>query len=190
MKLFHLNWEPHRLASVILATLGAAAVVYGGSRVTPVKEKMTRDSQNSPNPLMGDVLTLIASIIYGIYQVMYKMYAALPSDPDADLDNLPIDPSYEAIVGSADDAEDPSNDKARMVYPPPFALYANLLTTSIGLCTFFLLWIPIPILHIWGVEEFRLPSDMTTVAVIAAISLGGVIFNAGLMVNICLLCIA
>ncbi|KAF7799530.1 hypothetical protein EIP86_010767 [Pleurotus ostreatoroseus] len=182
VKLFHLPWEPHRLASVIIATLGAAAVVYGGSSATTTKDEVTRtDAQNSPNPLLGDVMTLVASVVYGIYQVLYKMYAALPSDPDSDLDRLPVDPSYEPITDHEEDMERPS-DKSEIVYPPPFALYANFLTTCIGLCTFFLLWIPIPFLHASGAEKFHLPSDWTTVAVIVAISLSGVVFNAGMMV--------
>ncbi|KAJ3558818.1 hypothetical protein NM688_g698 [Phlebia brevispora] len=184
VKLFKLSWEPHRLAAVVIATIGAAAVVYGGSSATPTKDKITtRDAQNSPNPFLGDMLTLIASVVYGIYQVLYKMYAALPSDPDPDLDRLPIDPSYEPIMDTdREDLEAHSIDKSDIVYPPPFALYANFLTTCIGLCTFFLLWIPIPILHFTGAEEFHLPPDATTWGVIAAISLSGVIFNAGLMV--------
>ena len=183
VKLFHLRWEPHRLASVVLATVGAAAVVYGGSNATPIEEKSV-SSRGAPNALIGDVLTLVASVVYGVYQVMYKMYAAFPSDPDADLDQLPVDPAYEPLATSADDNIDiPPNDKAEMVYPPPFALYANLLTTCIGLSTFFLLWIPIPFLHVTGAEKFRLPPDMTTIGIIVAISLSGVIFNAGLMVS-------
>lgn len=183
VKLFHLHWEPHRLAAVILATLGAAAVVYGGSSVTAPEDK-TRDLKNSPHPLVGDALTLAASVVYGVYQVMYKMYAAFPSDPEGDLDGLPVEPSYEPVTDSADeDYNDLPSDKSEMVYPPPFALYANFLTTCIGLCTFVLLWIPIPFLHISGAEAFHLPPDLTTVGVIAAISLSGVAFNAGLMVS-------
>ena len=186
VKLFHLKWESHRLAAVMLATAGAAAVVYGGSNATPAQDedKAARDVEHSPNPLIGDVLTLAAAIVYGVYQVLYKMYAAFPSDPDADVDNLPVDPSYEPIGESPDDDLDiTADDKTDVVYPPPFALYANFLTTCIGLCTLFLLWLPIPILHIAGGEEFHLPPDLKTVAVIAAISLSGVVFNAGLMVR-------
>ncbi len=158
--------------------------MYGGSSATPTKDELTRrDAQNSPNPLLGDILTLVASIIYGIYQVFYKMYAALPSDPDSELVRLPVDPSYEPIMDSEQDLEDASDDKSEMIYPPPFALYANLLTTCIGLCTFVLLWLPIPILHVFGGEEFHLPSNWITVGVIAAICVSGAVFNAGLMVN-------
>jgi hypothetical protein len=41
-----------------------------------------------------------------------------------------------------------------------------------------------PILHAIGAEPFSLPTNMTTVAVIAGIASGGVEFNAGLMVGI------
>lgn len=114
------------------------------------------------------------------------MYAALPSDPDSELVRLPVDPSYEPIMDSEQDLEDASDDKSDsdMIYPPPFGLYANLLTTCIGLCTFVLLWLPIPILHAFGGEKFHLPPNCTTAGAIAAICVSGAVFNAGLMVNL------
>lgn len=129
-----------------------------------------------------------------MYQVLYKIYAALPTDP-SELGVTPSDLSaYEPIAsGETEESWDvaiPSEDTKSdtMIYPPPFGLYANFLTSSIGVCTFFLLWIPLPILHILDLEKFRLPTDITTISVIAAICLSGVVFNAGLMVRRRLVC--
>lgn len=39
----------------------------------------------------------------------------------------------------------------------PLALHANFLTSLIGIATLLLFWIPIPLLHWTGLEEFELP---------------------------------
>jgi len=90
VKLFQLKWESRKLIAVSLATLGAIIVAYGGSTSSQVdKSNFESASVGKPStliqpsaPLVGDVLTIIASIGYGLYQVLYKMYAALPSDPE------------------------------------------------------------------------------------------------------------
>ncbi|KAI0094865.1 hypothetical protein BDY19DRAFT_914994 [Irpex rosettiformis] len=178
VKLFGLPWEPRRLAAVLLATAGAAAVIYGSSSGAETRPRAIA------GPLVGDLLTLVASVIYGIYQVGYKMYAALPTDPhEIDSGSVAAD-SYEPIISEEEEWDEthPPEDKDDMIYPPPFGLYANFLTTCIGACTFLLLCIPLPILHFLDAEKFRLPTDITTISAIAAISLTGVIFNAGLMI--------
>ncbi|EKM61070.1 uncharacterized protein PHACADRAFT_247425 [Phanerochaete carnosa HHB-10118-sp] len=178
VRLFGLRWEARRLLSVVIATAGAALVVYGSSGA-PASADAGVSAAETRMALIGDLLTLIASVIYGIYQVLYKMYAAPPDH----LEPIPADAAYEPIVSAMDDpAETPIFDKPEMVYPPPFGLYANALTSAIGVCTFVLLWVPIPILHYYGLETFHLPADIKTVSVIACIALSGVAFNATLMI--------
>ncbi|GJE86146.1 hypothetical protein PsYK624_022260 [Phanerochaete sordida] len=182
VKLFKLKWELRRLVSVVIATAGAALVVYGSGSSTPTDAETGVTAEQANLPLVGDLLTLVASIIYGIYQVLYKMYAALPTDPE-NLDSPPMDAAYEPIFDPTDDlAESPVTDKPEMVYPPPFGLYANALTSAIGVFTLLFLWVPIPILHYYGLETFRLPTNLQMVLVIAGIALSGVAFNAGLMI--------
>lgn len=181
VKLFGLKWEARRLVAVVIATVGAAVIAYGGSSSPVENENSEAKAADSNAPLVGDLLTLVASIIYGVYQVLYKMYAALPAQPDATFE-VAIDPAYEPILSQGDDTEAAVPDKPEMVYPPPFGLYANALTSAIGICTLLILWIPIPILHYLDLETFRLPPDMRTVFVLCGISLSGVVFNAGLMV--------
>lgn len=172
-----------------MATLGVLAVVYGGSTadggkpsLQEVKLKTTATSIRPTAPLVGDLLTLVASIGYGLYQVLYKKYASLPSDPEI-LAERPYDqiPSDDSAIGSIDEVYAESNDA---VNPLPFGLHANLLTSIIGLFTLAILWIPIPILHHLGIEPFMFPQNAKTVFTIAGIALSGVVFNAGFMVNI------
>ncbi|RDB29309.1 hypothetical protein Hypma_015545 [Hypsizygus marmoreus] len=187
VKLFGLKWEPRRLLAVLLATLGVMAVVYGGSTSDngqPSTEEMSKDvnviSVEPSAPLVGDLLTLIASLGYGLYQVLYKKYAALPTDPEA-----VSDPLYEQISNDGSTSvydEFDAADHSHVANPPPFGLHANLMTSIIGLVTFAVLWIPIPILHYLDIEPFVLPANSKTVLAIAGIALSGVVFNAGFMV--------
>ena len=199
VKLFKLDWVPLRLAAVVVATSGAMAVIYGSSTSPHNSDTSIADSHDSKSSspvfkpstaLIGDSLTLLAAIIYGVYQVLYKKYVALPTDPDAELDGLDVPPSalYTPVPEDPDERTHvlpPIEQEAEedMVYPPPFALYPNLLTSAIGVCTFFILWLPIPILHWTGIKPFHLPPDSKTAAVIIGIALSGVVFNASFMVR-------
>ncbi|EPQ60658.1 hypothetical protein GLOTRDRAFT_68491 [Gloeophyllum trabeum ATCC 11539] len=190
VKIFRLNWESRKLAAVTAATVGAAAVVYGGSTSEPSD---TSDPQPQDNilalalpssPLLGDLLTLFASIGYGLYQVLYKKYVALPSDPEFEL----VD-EYDRLPIASQDVEDDALEDTPLgpasqdsVYPPPFGLYANFFTSAIGLCTLAVLWIPIPILHYLDMERFKLPGNLFTIGIIACIAATGVLFNGGLMI--------
>lgn len=183
MKLFGLQWEPRRLLAVVLATIGTVAVVYGSS-TAPAPDQSgdkgvsstTTDIGFKPTaPLLGNLLTLVASFGYGLYQVLYKIYAALPSDPEA------AELLYEQIPED-EEALDPAAADADMVYPPPFGFHPNLLTSMLGFSTLVLLWIPIPFLHWSEAELFRLPPDFATFISIVGIALSGVVFNAGFMV--------
>ncbi|KAF9015142.1 hypothetical protein BDQ17DRAFT_1385929 [Cyathus striatus] len=188
VKVFGLKWEPRRLVAVSLATLGVIAVVYGGSTTShdhePIQESISVNvvPKFQPSaPLVGNLLTLIASVGYGLYLVLYKIYAALPSDPELASDDL-----YERVFAN-DDYEDVAYDSLsshteETTVAPPFGLHPNLLTSFIGLCTLVVLWIPLPILDYFEVEIFRLPADMTTVFAISGIVFTGVISNAGFMV--------
>jgi drug/metabolite transporter (DMT)-like permease len=195
VKAFSLKWQPIRLVAVSFATLGVVAVVYGGSTSSPptadasVKATDPRKDPIQPRaPLVGDLLTLIASVGYGLYQVLYKKYIAMPFDPETKIDDtvsytqIPEEPPTEFETPA--DLPDVSLGVQGVVYPPPFGLYPNLVTSGIGLCTLLVLWVPLPILHVLGAEPFSLPTNLTTVAVIAGIASGGVVFNAGLMVGI------
>jgi len=44
------------------------------------------------------------------------------------------------------------------------------------------LWLPLPILHFYGIEPFELPTDSKTLLTLVAICLSGLIFNSGFMI--------
>lgn len=181
---FRFKWEPRKFFAVSLATVGVLIVVYGGSTAPASDGRSSleeRKAAGPAKPIVGDLLTLVASVGYALYQVLYKKYAALPSDPElraeAEYEHLPTsdEVQYEAS-GVALDSDDDA------VYPPPFGLHPNLLTSAIGLCTLSVLWIFIPILHHIGAEPFLLPGSLKIIFTIVGIALSGVVFNAGFMV--------
>lgn len=187
-------WDPRRLVPVLIATLGAFIVVYGGSTAEvddggSSANAPEHEPQHRPQaPLLGDLLTLVASIVYGAYQVLYKLYAVVPDDPEAGIDDL-----YSSLSVSSEDAFEDVEDTAHetllahheATHTLPFGLYSNMLTFTIGIGTFLFLWIPIPILDILDIESFELPRDGFTYLVIAGIALSGAIFNGGFMVSGC-----
>ncbi|KIY52694.1 hypothetical protein FISHEDRAFT_34600 [Fistulina hepatica ATCC 64428] len=180
---FKQKWELRRMVGVMLATAGVMVVIYGGS--SSKEDVSLAESTSIPrgrSVAFGDTLTLIASVGYALYQVLYKKYAALPSEPYED-DGEAV---YEAIL----DSDDLSPAMRRQhgvvphdtIYPPPYGLYSNLLTCAVGVCTFFTLGVAFPVLHFLDIERFVLPSDLLTAASIAGIAASGVVFNAGFMI--------
>ncbi|KAJ7786279.1 hypothetical protein B0H16DRAFT_1708473 [Mycena metata] len=180
---FKFKWEPRRLFAVSLATVGVLIVVYGGTTAADRHAKVSVEKRASPKPVVGDLLTLVASLGYALYQVLYKKYAALPSDPE-----LVAEAEYEHLATDEDspdvqyDAPNVTLDNENTVYPPPFGLHPNLLTSAIGLCTLSVLWIFLPVLHYTGIELFLLPDSFLTTFTIVGIALSGVVFNAGFMI--------
>lgn len=184
VKIFQLKWEPRRLMAVLLATFGVLVVVYGGSRPSTTSKshsssysKTTTAIPSATAPLIGNMLTLVASIIYGLYQVLYKKYVALPSDP------VPLSSGdYEPVASSDGGTPGDVASTKEAVSSLPFGLHANLLTSIIGLLTFLIFWIPLPLLHYFGLEPFAFPNNGITFLTIAGIASSGVMFNAGFMV--------
>jgi len=177
---FRCKWEPRKLSAVSLATLGVLIVVYGGSASTnadafPIEK---RSSLKPSAPLVGDLLTLVASIGYALYQVLYKKYVALPSDPEL------MAAAYEQLSGEDIQYDPPTValEPDSAINPPPFGLHPNLLTSAIGFCTASVFWVFIPVLHYMGVELFVLPNSFAVILTIVGIALSGVVFNAGFMV--------
>jgi hypothetical protein len=136
--------------------------------------------------MLGDLIMLIGAICLGFYEVIYKMSlpeghggVAGPSGTGGEEQPLSVS-GYEAVRTEEDGmsvSEPPmrpalSNDDARnssslplVRQDPetqtrtslPLAVHANFLTSLIGVATLALFWIPIPLLHWSGLEEFELP---------------------------------
>lgn len=196
VKLFQLKWEPRKLVAVLLATFGVIVVVYGGSTAGQSEadadssdDSTTVKAPKATSPLLGDLLTLAASVLYGLYQVLYKKYVALPAQPEPISDGL-----YERVSSNPEDGAGAADeevhvyDREDVVYPP-FGLYPNLLTSLIGVLTFAFLWIPIPILSWYGAEPFSFPANWATLSTVIGIALSGMLFNAGFMVRKSVICI-
>jgi len=185
VKLFGLKWEARKIVAVVLATLGVAVVVYGGAASQDGTGAQVHTAlENRPTaPVLGNLLTLLASFGYGLYQVLYKIYAVAPSDPESrrnsayqaipEDDELAAEQELSAVAATLDDD---------VVYPPPFGLHPNLLTSLVGITTCFLLGLFLPVLHSTGLETFRWPSNTLTLMSIVGIALTGVVFNSGLMI--------
>jgi drug/metabolite transporter (DMT)-like permease len=197
--------QMRKLSAVLLACVGVLFVVYGGQSASSdqVLSSSSSSTPTNPNttsgssaPFIGDLLTLIASIGYAAYQVLYKRFVSLPSDPDESISAPPPPYSplsstragYEPLVTDDDASLLPSHPSPTHSSAPsngltlPFGLYPNLLTSAIGIVTFIALWPLLVVLHWTGAEKFTLPADGRTWASIAGIALGGVTFNAGYMV--------
>ncbi|KAG2159841.1 uncharacterized protein EDB93DRAFT_1112213 [Suillus bovinus] len=187
VKLLNLKWSLIRSCAVCLATVGVLTIVYGDStpsNATAPLAGRTTVAQNSA-PLFGDILTLVASVIYGLYQVLYKKYVALPSD----LEPAAEPPQYSHVPTSAEQVDDEETVASpspvagdKVAHSLPFGLHSNFLTACIGVCTLSVLWVPLIVLHYYGIEKFGLPSNMVTFVAIAGICITGVIFNAGFMI--------
>ena len=195
VKMFKLRWEGKRIFAVLLATAGVTAVVYGGASIQASGSEQPEVSRAAPTataPLLGDLLTLVASVGYGLYQVLYKRYLALPPGPELEGPSqssyAPIPrTSFDGVIDTDPLAEDLIPGDSQLipdttVYHPPFGLHPNLLTSLVGVITFLLLWIPLPILHYVGAEPFRWPTNWYVALAISGIALSGVVFNAGFMV--------
>ena len=187
-----------KLSAVLIACIGVLFVVYGGQSAASDPAPSSYSTSTSPDttssgsaPLVGDLLTLLASIGYAAYQVLYKRFVSLPEDPDESI-SAPIpphSPGYEPVL-TYEDASLLSSHSSRAHSSSAgdestlsFGLYPNLLTSAIGVTTFLTLWPVLVCLHWTGVEEFILPADSRTWASIAGIALGGVAFNSGYMVR-------
>ncbi|KAI0257110.1 hypothetical protein BJV78DRAFT_11161 [Lactifluus subvellereus] len=207
VRIFKLGWETRKLFSVLVATVGVMAVVYGDAKMpagttdhrhrrrpeaalTPTAVVRNASESTKPTaPLVGDLLSILASVWYGWYQVLYKRHVALPSDPEfasapgSVYVPLPDSESFAVADGRSEHAAAAAaaaDDD--LAYPPPFGLHPNLLTSGIGLMTFFAFWILLPILHYSGYERFRLPDSPIAILSIAGIAISGLVFNAGAMV--------
>ncbi|KAF8642325.1 hypothetical protein AX16_009595 [Volvariella volvacea WC 439] len=190
VKILHLSWQWRPMMAVVMATVGVSAVIYGSATAIPdstVDPQATLTdttlSEKPSAPLAGDILTLVASVVYGLYQVLYKKYVTLPSDPDSESSS---DRLYEPVPDNEQAQESAYLNSTRRVQDlsrrPPFGLHPNFITSVVGLCTLVALWIPIPLLHYYGIEPFKLPENIQTCVAIAGIALTGVAFNAGFMI--------
>lgn len=196
------HWQPKRLLAVTIAIIGVFFIVYGGT----AREPNASEGKSKSTQLLGDTLTLLASMIYALYQTTYKRYVALPNRIEGDSDSDKIQTGYEPLPVDSSlshDAnqssrrnhltvgreppratwnQDENMEEATAVYPA-FSLHPNFITTCLGVTTLLFLWPPIIIAHYTGIETFRLPDNIETWLSMIAVGLCGVAYNAGFMVR-------
>jgi drug/metabolite transporter (DMT)-like permease len=115
--------------SVAVAIIGVLVVAYGDS--TPTKHGGKSGGsvgggppdKEAPSRFLGNIIIGIGSVLYGLYEVLYKKYACPPEGTS----------------------------------PGRGMIFANTFGSLIGSFTLLVLWIPLPILHVTGVEKFELP---------------------------------
>lgn len=120
--------EPFRLDksfAVVIAIIGVLVVAYGDSKPQGVDADGAGDDANSR--FAGNLIIGFGSILYGLYEVLYKRFACPP-------EGCP---------------------------PNRGVIFANLVGSLIGSFTLLVLWFPLPILHLTGIETFALPTGNT-----------------------------
>ncbi|KAJ3799928.1 hypothetical protein GGU11DRAFT_775397 [Lentinula aff. detonsa] len=157
--------QHRKFVAVVLATIGVVLVIYGGSIVSENNVLHTR----LPSRSVGDLLALLASILYAVYQLFYDAFIEPPLVPLQDLDAFSSEST--PLIEEYKDA----------IYPSPYGLESSFWTSMIGLCTMSLLWTVFPVLKGLGVEEFSLPTDPRTVLAILGAAFSGAMFMTGTM---------
>ncbi|KAJ4486099.1 hypothetical protein J3R30DRAFT_3697520 [Lentinula aciculospora] len=158
------QYHNNKFAAVVLATVGVMLVVYGG-----LKSEESVLHVQSPSRLVGDLLALLASVLYAGYQLFYDGFVQFPLVSPQSLDNFPSEST--PLLEDYKDA----------IYPSPYGLESSFWTSMIGLCTISLLWIAFPILQGLGIEEFGFPTDGSTMLAILGAALSGAAFMTGTM---------
>lgn len=140
--------EPLRLdksIAVLIAIAGVLVVAYGDT-----KSEGTQDVEAS-NRFVGNLVIGVGSVLYGLYEVLYKRFACPPEG----------------------------------VSPVRGMIFANTFGSCIGLFTLTVLWIPLPIIHLLGIEKFELPVASTCWLILLAV-LANATFSGSFLVLISL----
>ena len=118
-----------KVFAVAIAIAGVLTVAYGDSAPTVHGGKSGgsvgggEDTNEAKNRVIGNIIIGVGSVLYGLYEVMYKKMACPPEGTS----------------------------------PGRGMIFANLFGSLIGCFTLFVLWIPLPILHVLNIERFELP---------------------------------
>ena len=119
-----------KMLAVAVAIVGVLVVAYGDGGDSSSSSSSNPADGDLPNPatrLAGNLIIGAGSILYGLYEVLYKRFACPPDGTDA----------------------------------TKGVIFANTFGSLIGAFTLFVLWIPLPILHMLGWETFVVPTGET-----------------------------
>ena len=153
-----LRWD--KSLAVLLAIGGVLMIAYGDAPVSkpvptppsdtaaigapglgfdPEKSTTSSSSSEAENRLLGNLIIGIGSVLYGLYEVLYKRLACPPSH-----------------------AGHTTTAKNGMIF-------ATLIGSLIGLFTLTVLWIPLPLLHWSGLEVFELPKGKAAALLLVSV---------------------
>lgn len=126
--------EPLRLdksIAVIVAILGVLVVAYGDQKSGGAEGQQdaaaVAAAERAGERFLGNMIIGVGSVLYGLYEVLYKRYACPPEGCS----------------------------------PMRGVVFANTFGSLIGMFTLTVLWLPLPLLHWLGIEEFSLPTGHT-----------------------------
>ncbi len=129
--LLHEKVRKSKVLAVAIAIAGVFVVAYGDT--SPAKHgsksgggaggNKAPPSHEAENRAFGNLVIGVGSVLYGLYEVLYKKLACPPESAS----------------------------------PEKGVIFANTFGSMIGAFTLSVLWIPLPILHYMGWEEFALP---------------------------------
>lgn len=191
VKLYSLRWERLKLTAVLIACIGVFAIVYGGATTPEEAIANTVDSTESSSiirrksPLIGNLLALMASIWYGLFQVIYKKVVALPNDPENMHGGGNPRPTFTrlSISSAMLESEVIEEHAIPSTFPVlPFGLHPNFFISIVGLMTAITMPLLFPLLHYLEIEKFTLPPDMRTALSLICLASMGLVFNSGFMV--------
>lgn len=115
------RWD--KMIAVLVAVGGVFIIAYGDSGQKKAGEKPDGSGGDFKNRSLGNVIIGVGSLLYGLYEVLYKKYACPPEGTS----------------------------------PGRGMVFAMTFGSLMGCFTLFVLWIPLPILHITGLETFVMP---------------------------------
>jgi drug/metabolite transporter (DMT)-like permease len=138
-----------KMTAVAIAVVGVVVVAYGDT--DPDDAIDARAAATAARRFLGNVIIGIGSVLYGLYEVLYKRYACPPEG----------------------------------VSPYRGMLFATTVASCIGAFTLLVLWVPLPILHVTGIEPFRLPTGRTALLVLIAV-LSNAVFSGSFLILISL----
>ena len=129
-----------KVFAVVVAIAGVLVVAYGDRETdttTSPHGTVGKGKHEAQNRFLGNIVIGIGSVLYGLYEVLYKRYACPPEGTS----------------------------------PGRSTIFANTFGSLIGCFTLLVLWIPLPILHVLGLEKFRWPTGeaawMMAISVVA-----------------------
>ncbi|EPE02677.1 hypothetical protein F503_04026 [Ophiostoma piceae UAMH 11346] len=110
--------------AVLVAVAGVLVVAYGDAAADDGQGGEEGSSPSGGQRLLGNLIIGVGSVLYGLYEVLYKRYACPPDGCS----------------------------------PGRGMIFANTFGSCIGLFTLAVLWVPLPLLHVTGIEPFVMPT--------------------------------